>query len=148
MKFFGIVMVVGVFAGLLAACAQSGQQPASNTATSAPAAPSEMAPPATGASDGAATLTVQPASVDGCAPDQPVAARLDWRSNVAKAQVLVTNPGEPTRLFSESGFTGSAKTGSWVVAGTKFELVDAATKHVLATQVISAGPCASSASVG
>lgn len=144
MKFFGVVMTVAAFAGLLAACGKGGQQPSPSAATGTSAARPAVAS-TTDASG--ATLTVQPTSVDGCAPDQPIVARLNWHSNVAKMQVLVTNPGQPTRLFSESGFTGSAKTGNWVIAGTKFELVDSATKHVLATRIMSAGPCASSASV-
>lgn len=144
MKFLGAVTSIAAFAGSLAACGQGGQPSNSNAAASRIVAQSAVTP-ATNATE--ATLTIQPGNVDGCRPDQPMVARLNWRSNIAKVQVLVTNPGQPTRLFSESGFTGSAKTGNWVVAGTKFELVDPITKHVLATRVMSAGSCASSASV-
>lgn len=144
MKFLGVVATIAVFVGLVAACSHGEQQPDSTNDVASTVVAQSTVTPATNASG--ATLTVQPVNVDGCKPDQPMVARLNWRSNIAKVRVLVTNPGQPTRLFSESGFAGSAKTGNWVVAGTKFELVDPVTEHVLATRIMSAGPCASPAS--
>jgi len=142
MKFFGAMVAITALAASLGACGQSEQQPNLDATKSAPAAPATaLATEASGV-----MLTVQPAYVDGCKPDQSIVAKLNWHSNVTKVQVLVTNPGQPTRLFSESGFTGSAKTGDWVVAGTEFKLVDPATNHVLATRVVSVGSCASSSS--
>lgn len=87
-------------------------------------------------------LMVQPASVDDCKPDQPIVATVSWHSSIPKVKVMVASPGQTTpRLFSESGYTGSAKTGDWVVANTRFDLVDATTNQILTTRIVTAGKC-------
>ena len=88
---------------------------------------------------------VQPASVDGCNPTQPVVATVSWRSPAAKNRVMVASPGQTEmKLFSESGYSSSAKTGDWVVNGTRFTLTDASNGHVLAEQTVGMTPCTSS----
>ena len=162
-KSTGLGVVLAVVAASLVACGQ-GQQPtdavstgsissqpdASGTrqpdasSTRQPDASSTRQPDASNASvaSASATLTVQPATVDGCKPNQPIVATVSWNSNSPKVKVMVSGPGQAVPgLFAESGYTGSAKTDNWVIANTKFELLDEASGHVLAQRIVTATPC-------
>ena len=135
-KSMGLGMVAAVLAASLAACGQSQQQ--SNPTSSAGAS----SPASSNISAAGAMLMVQPATVDGCKPNQPIVATVSWHSSAQKNQVMVFAPGQATpRLFSESGYRGSAQTGDWVVNGTKFALTDASNGHVLAEQTVSMTQC-------
>lgn len=136
-------MSMGVLAAILAAslvaCGQSGQQQPGGAASS-DGAPSQHT--ATNTHVTGAMLTVQPATVDGCKPNQPIEATVSWHSFAPKVRVMVAAPGQPEpHLFSESGFTGSAKTGDWVVSGTTFTLVEEKTETVLARTVVAQRGC-------
>lgn len=137
-KSMGMGVVAAVLAASLAACGQSQQQ--SNSASSAGASSQAVA---SDTSVAGARLTVQPATVDGCKPNQPIVADVSWDSSAPKVRVMVTGPGQATpRLFSESGYTGSAKTGEWVAANTTFLLINADTGAELARHVVTETPCA------
>lgn len=128
-----LLPMVAATALTLAACGQS-QAPTSGV--SAPAAQSQTA------AAGSATLTVTPDAVADCHPPRPVVATVNWHSAVPKVKVMVTSPSQATpHLFSESGFTGSAQTGDWVVAKTRFELVDAADGKQLAQVIVGTKTC-------
>lgn len=143
-----LVTTIAVAALSLAACGQS-HAPSTTEAAAAdrapvatPAQPQE--PSATSAAVGSATLTVTPDVVDNCKPGQPVAATVKWHSDAPKVKVMVAGPGQATpHLFSESGFTGSAQTGNWVFANTRFTLIDAVTNRQLAQVVVAPKACAS-----
>jgi len=120
-----------VLVGLSIAACSSSQSPGQSSGV----------PPVADANSGA-TLTVEPATVDGCKPNEPIVATVSWHSNVSKVKVMVAAPAQSTpQLFSESGYAGSAKTGTWVVAGTTFILVDAGTAKQLATRTVTATKC-------
>lgn len=132
-KLKGSGVVAMVLAASLAACGQDQQQ------SSAPTQPTASTPTAAGA-----MLMVQPAGVDGCNPNQPVVATVSWHSREPSVKVMVQGPGHETpQLFSESGYSGSAKTGNWVANGTRFTLTDASNGHVLAEQTVGMTPCTS-----
>ena len=154
-KSTGLGVVLAVVAASLVACGQ-GQQPTDAVSTGSissqpdasstrqPDASSTRQPDASNASvaSASATLTVQPATVDGCKPNQPIVATVSWNSNSPKVKVMVSGPGQAVPgLFAESGYTGSAKTDNWVIANTKFELLDEASGHVLAQRIVTATPC-------
>jgi hypothetical protein len=64
--------------------------------------------------------------------------------SVKQVKVMVSDPDATTaRLFSESGDTGSADTGNWVAAGTRFDLLDAATGSKLTSYVVKSEACKS-----
>lgn len=136
----GLGVVAMVLATSLAACGQGQQQ--AGAASSAGAAEQPAAPVANASG---ATLMVQPANVDGCNPNQPVVATVSWHSRAPKNRVMVASPGQvESKLFSESGYSGSAKTDDWVVNGTRFTLTDASNGQVLAEQTVGMTPCSSS----
>lgn len=138
MKSLGCLLVTALLASSLIGCDQHGQTPVASPSEATTSQPSEVS----SHSVSGANLVVRPASVDGCKPDQPIVAAVSWHSLVPKVKVMVAGPGEAaTRLFSESGYTGSAKTGDWVVANTRFELVDAKTGQILATEIVTATKC-------
>lgn len=138
-KSMGSSVIAMVLAASLSACGQGQQQ--SNTASSAGAA---SQPAASNTNVAGASLIVQPASIDGCKPNEPIVATVSWHANTPKVKVLVEGPGQSApRLFSESGFSGQAKTDDWVVTGTRFVLVNASTGATLATHLMRAGPCGS-----
>lgn len=133
-KSTGLGVVAMVLAASLAACGQGQQQ------SSAPTQQSASTPTAAGA-----MLMVKLASVDGCNPNQPVVATVSWHSREPSVKVMVQGPGQDApQLFSESGYSGSAKTGDWVANGTKFTLTAASNGHVLAEQTVRMTPCTSS----
>jgi hypothetical protein len=133
-KSMGLSAVAAVLAASLIACGQGQQQ---SSAAQQPAA--------SVANAAGAMLMVQPASVDGCNPNQPVITTVSWHSPAPKNRVMVASPGQvESKLFSESGYSGSAKTGDWVLSGTRFTLTDASNGHVLAEQTVSMTPCTSS----
>lgn len=135
----GLSVAAVVLTASLVACGQSQQQ---SGATSSGGVTSQ--PVASAANVAGAVLMVQPASVDGCNPHQPVVATVSWRSREPRVKVMVQGPGQNTpQLFSESGYSGSAKTGDWVVNGTKFTLTSASNGHVLAEQTVGVTPCSS-----
>lgn len=121
--------------GLLAACSQGGAPETS--VTSGHAKPQA----ASNSYAGSATLTVSPGTVDGCKPNQPIIATVSWHSKDPHVRVMVSTAGHAGKLFSEGGFTGSAKTEQWVLADTEFTLVDAQTGAVLAKQTVTKGAC-------
>lgn len=130
--------VIAIFAsmGLLAACSQGGAPETSVTSGQAkPQAASNSN------ASGSATLTVSPGTVDPCKPNQPVIATVSWHSKDPHVRVMVSTAGHAEKLFSEGGFTGSAKTEQWVLAGTEFTLVDAQTGAVLAKRTVTKGAC-------
>lgn len=86
-------------------------------------------------------LTVEPANPQACDSKGPVVAVVRWKSTHPQVRVMETNPGEPTRLFSGGGYAGQATTGAWVVAATRFTLVDAATGTTLATAMLNSTRC-------
>lgn len=140
-----------VLAASLAACGQGQQQSSAAPRQDqqqtgiAPSSVASSQPDATLDTNVAgATLMVQPASIDGCTPNQPIVATVSWRSPVPKNRVMVTSPGQVSpQLFSESGYSGSAKTGEWVVNGTRFALIDASNQHLLAERTVTMTPCSS-----
>lgn len=134
-KSIGSGIITAVLAASLVACGPGQQQSTgSNTSDSSqPVAPNTSA--------AGATLTVQPAAVDGCKPNQSIIATVSWHSKDPHVRVMVGTPGHTGKLFSEGGFTGSAKTEQWVQAGTEFTLVDAQTGAVLARQTVTEGAC-------
>ncbi|MGH2508137.1 MAG: hypothetical protein ACRDHZ_12140 [Ktedonobacteraceae bacterium] len=135
MRMFGTFAAVVALAGSMAACSQSGQ---SSPAAVEPTASTATTP----VGSTTATLTVQPSSVDGCKPNQPVVATVSWHSSVPTVKIMVAGPGQMTpHLFSEGGHTGSAKTGDWVVANTKFTIVDPASGSILASYTVGANHC-------
>jgi len=122
--------------GLLAACGQGGAPETSVTSGQAkPQAASNSNVPRS------ATLTVSPGTVDGCKPNQPIIATVSWHSKDPHVRVMVSTAGHAEKLFSEGGFTGSAKTEQWVLADTEFTLIDAQTGAVLAKQTVTEGAC-------
>lgn len=134
---FGVVMVA--VAASLGACGQAQQQA---SAVSSSGASVHSGTPSSTDSVVRASLTVTPATVDGCKPTQPMVATVSWNSAVPKVKVMVSGPGQATpRLFSESGYTASAKTGSWVVENTKFTLVDDRNGNVLTSYTVGSSPC-------
>lgn len=135
MRIFGTFALVAVLTGAMTACSQSGQQ--------SPAAREVVASTATApAGPATATLTIQLATVDGCEPNQPIVATLSWYSSVTHVKVMITGPRQTAlRLFSESGYAGSAKIAEWVVADTRFSLIDTSTGATLANRVMSAAGC-------
>lgn len=136
-KSFCVIALAAIIAGSLAACSQSGQPEASNTS----ATPATQ-PAASVANVDGATLTVKPAATDDCKPNQPFVADVSWHSSAPKVKVMVSTSSDPTpHLFSESGFTGSARTGDWVVSGTTFTMVEAKTGTVLAKTVVAQHDC-------
>lgn len=104
--------------------------------------------PAAAASAGQASLTVDPGAVSACDASTRVIAHVSWQvrmPSVHQVKVMVSDPGMTTsRLFSESGDTGSADTGNWVAAGMRFDLLDAATGSKLSSYVVKSEACKSS----
>lgn len=86
-------------------------------------------------------LTVEPANRQACDAKGAAVAVVRWKSTHPQVKVMETNPGEPTRLFSGGGYAGQATTGPWVVADTRFALLDATTGTTLATATIDRSPC-------
>lgn len=146
-KSVGLGVVAVVLTASLVACGQGQQQSdavSSGNISSQPDASNTKQPDASNASvaSAGATLTVQPATVDGCKPNQPIVATVSWHSSSPKVKVLVSGPGQTVPgLFAESGYTGSAKTDNWVIANTKFELLDEASGRVLTQRIVTATPC-------
>lgn len=135
-KSIGLGVAATVLAASLAACGQGEQQ--SNTASTAGASSSA----ASSTSGAGAMLVVEPASVDGCKPNQPVTATVSWHSKDPHVKVMAAAPSQAQlQLFSEGGYTGQAKTGNWVVANTRFELIDAETGKQLAKLTVRATQC-------
>lgn len=144
-KTMGMGVVAAVLAASLAACGQS-QQPSdavsSGSISAQPDATNVKQASAPNADVANATLTVQPATIDGCKPSQPIVATVSWHSSSPKVKVMVSGPGQAVPgLFAESGYTGSAKTENWVIANTKFELLDEASGRILAQRIVTATPC-------
>ena len=139
-KQVGLSVAAVVLTASLAACGQG--QPQSSAASNGGVA---SQPVASAANVAGAMLMVQPATVDGCNPNQPVVATVSWHSREPSVKVTVQGPGHDTpQLFSESGYSGSAKTGDWVTNGTKFTLISAPDGHVLAEQTVGVTPCSNS----
>lgn len=138
-KSIGMGVIATVLAASLGACSQAQQQ---SGAESSAGGSTQSATPSNTNSAARASLTVTPATVDGCKPNQPMVATVSWHANTPKVKVLVAGPGQSApRLFSESGFSGQAKTEDWVVTGTRFVLVNASTGATLATHLMRAGSC-------
>lgn len=138
-KQVGLRVAAVVLTASLAACGQG--QPQSGAAASSSGATSSQ-PTAPAAHVAGAMLMVQPASVDGCNSKQPIVATVSWRSREPSVKVMVQGPGqEAPQLFSESGYAGTAKTGAWVVANTKFTLIDSKTGTTLAQRTITGSSC-------
>lgn len=132
-KSMGIGALAAILVTSVAACGQGGQQQSGAAASQSAATNTHIA---------GAMLTVEPAAVDGCKPDQPIEATVSWHSPSPKVGVMVAAPGQSKpHLFSESGFTGSAKTGDWVVSGTTFTMVEEKTGVVLAKTVVAQQGC-------
>ena len=94
-----------------------------------------------------ATLQVVPGTVDSCEVGATIDPVVSWRRidpAVRNTKVTVDSPGNPEpKLFSEAGFKGSASAGNWVVAGTRFHVLDADTGVELATYTVTTTkPCA------
>lgn len=138
-KSIALEAMAAVLAALLCACGQAQQQ---SGAVSSMGTSEQSATPSNTNSAAHASLTVTPATVDGCKPNQPIVATVSWNSAVPKVKVLVSGPGNAVpQLFSESGYTGSAKTGSWVVENTQFTLVDEKSGNVLTSYTVGSTPC-------
>lgn len=127
--------------GLATALALSACSPTSNESSGGSTAP------ATSVSAGQASLVVDPGSVSACDAGIRVTAHVSWQvrlPSVKQVKVMVSDPDATTaRLFSESGDTGSADTGNWVAAGTRFDLLDAATGSKLTSYVVKSEACKS-----
>jgi len=138
-KSVGLGVVAVVLTASLVACGQGQQQ---SDAVSSGNISSQPDASNTSVASASATLTVQPATVDGCKPNQPIVATVSWHSSSPKVKVMVSGPGQTVPgLFAESGYTGSAKTDNWVIANTKFELLDDVSGRVLAQRIVTATPC-------
>lgn len=139
MKSICMGVMATVLAALLGACSQAQQQ--SGAVSSAGGSTQSAAPSNTNSAAGA-SLKVTPATVDGCKPNQPIIATVSWNSAIPKVKVMVSGPNHAApQLFSESGYTGSAKTGNWVVENTQFTLVDEKSGNVLTTYTVGSTPC-------
>ena len=90
-------------------------------------------------------LIVEPAHVQSCAGRDRVVATVRWQvadPAVSTVRIEVDSTQEPQRKrFAEGGASGEARTGDWVVAGTRFHLVDAASGRELATHDVGSQPC-------
>jgi hypothetical protein len=88
-------------------------------------------------------LVVEP-SVGGCgrSSDDTYVATIAWRIGepYAPPVVIRVTSSDGTVFAEDSGPSGQAVTGSWVVEGLAFFAVDA-TGNVLATVTAPAGPC-------
>lgn len=132
-KAFVTFAVAVSLTGLMVACSPGGQQSPVITA------PADGASVPAGA-EKASALTVRPATVDGCKAGQPIIATVSWHSSAPHVKVMVGEKGSQ-KLFSEGGYTGSAETGKWVVAKTRFTLVDSDSRKILASHVMGEVPC-------
>lgn len=138
-KSIGMGVMTAVLAASLSACNQAHQQPG---AVSSAGGSTQSATPSNANSAARVSLTVTPATVDGCKPNQPIVATVSWSSAIPKVKVMVSGPNHAApQLFSESGYTGSAKTGNWVVEHTQFTLVDEKSGNVLTTYTVGSTPC-------
>lgn len=82
-------------------------------------------------------LAVVPQAIALCRGDERVSATVSWRASAKKnpkTAVYVLEPGaNEAKLFSIGGFQGTATTGNWVTAGTRFDLVDDRTGNSLSS---------------
>jgi hypothetical protein len=139
--------LVHALAGLLAMSALTGCQkpaaPASDAPVPASAAPAPAATPAQGSARNV-TFAVTPATVSGCNGAAPIVAEVKWSvQDIAgtEVKVEVKNKDQEPQLLSIGGRTGQARTGAWVVSGTRFRLVDNTSGQELATHEMTAEPC-------
>ena len=129
------MIAISASIGLLAACSQGGAPETPNASGQSQAASGSAA-------SESAVLTVSPNTVNGCDPNQGVVATVSWHSQNPHVKVMVAGPGQAQpQLFSEGGYAGQAKTGNWVMANTRFQLVDAETGKQLAEQTVKATKC-------
>ena len=89
-----------------------------------------------------AMLSATPGRVGACPGAGRIQSKLAWKTQVASVKLEVTSgPNEPRRLFAAGAGVGAAETGDWVVEGTHFYLVDAASGGQLAMLRIDAVNC-------
>lgn len=93
-----------------------------------------------------ATLQVVPGTVDSCQPGATITPMVSWQRvdpAVKNTKVMVDSPTAPEqKLFSQAGFGGSARAGDWVVAGTRFHVLDADTGvELVSYTVTTTKPC-------
>ena len=89
-----------------------------------------------------AVLSASPGQVGACLGVDRIQSLLAWQTKVASVKLEVSNDaGDARRLFATGPGLGNASTGDWVVEGTRFFLMDAATGDQLATLRISSFDC-------
>lgn len=148
------IIAAAVVAVLLAAGCDRGRNEAKDTqaaAVESSSPVSESAQPAESvvAPTSSAKFVVSPVGVSGCEGTPAAVATVSWEvadPNVGEVKVEVDNASQPQRnLLTVAGKIGDVKTEAWVVAGTRFYLVDAKTGAELASYEVIAEPCASTA---
>jgi len=92
-----------------------------------------------------ASLSVVPGTVSACQLGTRISSLVSWdvkKPSISQVKVMVAGPGSAApKLFSMGGFKGNAKTGDWVAAGTRFQLVDADSGTQLAAYTVTAQSC-------
>ena len=137
---------VHALAGLLVFSALAGCQQAAAPASDAPAPIPASAPPVAQAQFAAKNVKfeVAPATVSGCNAAAPIVADVRWSvedAAVTAVKVEVKNKDQDAQLLALGGRTGQARTGAWVVSGTRFRLIDATTGRELARHEVTSYPC-------
>lgn len=129
----------------LAACSQP--QDTSSPNSRKPAAESSIAAVPTSDIAAQGSLLVEPDSVSACDGSPRIKAHVSWdvaAPSVQQVKVMVSDAhSTAARLFSESGKKGSADTGDWVAAGTRFDLLNAADGAKLDSYTVKSEPCKS-----
>lgn len=93
-----------------------------------------------------AALTVDPGQVFACHGRGNGIAKVQWRVKdpaVVDVHLMVGSRGNPAgrKMFAQGGREGEQATGPWVVPGTGFFLLDAASGKALAEYVVTGLPC-------
>lgn len=135
---------------MLAACGgqDNGTAPAPSTAAvpeKAPAAAAATVNTEAKVTNGPNTLTLKPGHVFACDGRDRAVTSVSWSSTdpaVKGVTIQVQGGGDAERkVFTTGGIEGAAETGNWVVAGTRFFMVDSASGKDLVTHEVTALPC-------
>lgn len=100
-----------------------------------------------GETESGGMLTADPAVVEGCNDGDPIVALISWEARLPEVEEVLVEvagkEGASTKLFSQGGKVGSARTEKWVKQGTIFYLRDAKTGLVIDKLVIGSSACES-----
>lgn len=129
------VMLVGL-SWTLTACNKAPGDPAgTQTGTARSSAPATQP----------GTLKVEPGVVSACEPVTRIKSHVSWRvdgMNGGQVKIMVTDPGSSdSKLFSQAGPVGELDTGTWVIPGMRFDIVDASTGAEIDRYEVKAAPC-------